>query len=470
MGLPKNIAKLGNNLKGVIQSIIDPKQMRELAIESGFVKRFSSRLSGDEFIQLLLIESADGAKNTLRGSIDTLGLIKSEAKMSIQALGKRINTLAAATFVEGIFEKALQVVINQINCLKKPSKKELKLLSFFTNVYIQDSSECQLDPLLKDDYKGSGGGSGNGKGDASVKIDLIYEYKKKCLSEFKVTDRGEPDVVLGERILEIIKAGDLVLRDLGYSNIELFKRIQELGAFFLSRLHASVHVYLNATDTQPLSLGDFLEKKINKSGMIDIQVYLGKPKFGCRLVAYRAPPEIVKERREAYLKECKKRKRTPNEEYLKKLAFTIYITNVPVTMWPAKLIGTIYRLRWQIELIFKAWKSNLNFDFLKGTNVYRIRCLIYGRLTAILMLFTIYSCIDSVALEQMDKEISVHKVIDWITKNGRYFRVVMDGFCKKLWISLIEASKHLLCKDKRKGRKTTRELIDQLVSFGCVKC
>ena len=48
-------------------------------------------------------------------------------------------------------------------------------------------------------------------------------------------------------------------------------------------------------------------------------------------------------------------------------------------------IGTIYRLRWQMELTFKHWKSLFQIDVLKGTRPERIRCLIYGRLIVILV-------------------------------------------------------------------------------------
>lgn len=470
MGLKENIAKLGNNLKDVIQFIINPNQICELARKTGFVKRCSSRLSGDEFIQLLIIESADGEKNTLRGAIDTLTQLKSKATMTVQALSQRINTKPAAALVICVFEKTLEVVMNQVNRVITTSNKMPKLLSFFPNVYLQDSSESQLDAALKEEYKGSGGGSGNGKGDASFKVDLIYEYKKKILSYFKVTDRREPDVILGGKILEIIKNGDLVIRDLGYSCVKGFRQIQEVGAFFLSRLHANLNVFLNEQDTQAVSLGSFLEKKAKKSGVVDLMIFLSKEMFKCRMIAYRVPPEIEKNRREEYLKECKKKKRKPNKEYIKRLSFTIFITNVTVTMWSGEVIGTIYRLRWQVELIFKSWKSNLKFDFLEGTNVFRIQCLIYARLTAILMMFTVYTHIDKATLEMLEKEISIHKIIDWLTKNGRFFGIVVNGFCKDLWKSLVRDSKQILCKEKRKRRKTTRELIEYEVPFGCITC
>jgi hypothetical protein len=466
VGLQNNIAKLGKNLKNVIQSIIKPVQIRELARETGFVKRCSSRLKGDEFVQTLIIESVDGERNTLRGAIDTLGSIRSKAAMTIQAIGNRINTNAAATLLQRVFEKTLHVVMNQMNQDITIKDNNLKLLNFFDNVYLQDSTETQLDPELKDDYKGSGGGSGNGKGDASFKVDLIFEYKRKFLSSFKVTDRRDPDAVLGEKILDIIKKGDLVIRDLGYSCIGVFKQIHEAGAFFLSRLHASLNVYLNKQDALPISLGEYLKRSAGKSGIVDAMIYIGREMYQCRMIAYRVHPELEKERRDEYIKECKKKKRTPNKEYINRLAFTIFITNVPLTMWPAKVIGTIYRLRWQVELIFKSWKSDLKFDFLIGTNPFRVKCLIYARLTAILMMFTVYSRIDSVALEVLEKEISIHKIIDWLKKNGRFFEIVTKGFSKDLWMSLLVFSELILCKDKRKGRKTTRDLVKGEVSFG----
>ena len=44
------------------------------------------------------------------------------------------------------------------------------------------------------------------------------------------------DATYADKILEYIKEGDLVLRDLGYS-VTIFRKIGNLGAYFISRLH-----------------------------------------------------------------------------------------------------------------------------------------------------------------------------------------------------------------------------------------
>jgi hypothetical protein len=459
MSLHAKISKLGKNLKHVIGSIIDPTELRKLARETGFIKRSSSRLSGEEYIQALVLESVDGERSTLGAIADTMRNIKSTAAMTIQAVQKRINSKKSLAFIKRVFESALHSGMNRLHTLIGSSESEQNLLKPFSNVYLQDSSESLLNAALKEDFKGSGGGSGNGIGEASVKIDAIYEYKRKFFSVFKITDRREPDVVLGEAILEIIKKGDLVLRDLGYSSINVFIRIQELGAFFISRLHANLNVYKTALDKDYLTLGTFLQKKANKRGIVDTFVYLSAQMFRCRMIAYRVPSELERERRDDYLKECKKRKRKPNKEYIKRLAFTIFITNIPMEMLKAEYIGTVYRVRWQIELIFKTWKSDLNFDHFRGKDPIRIRCLIYSRLIAILILFIIFSTVDQLALEVLEKEISLQKVINWLKRNARFFVIVMQGLTDDLWRSLVSACEDLLCKDQR-NRETTRELLE----------
>jgi len=46
-------------------------------------------------------------------------------------------------------------------------------------------------------------------------------------------------------------------------------------------------------------------------------------------------------------------------------------------------VGIAYRLRWQVELTFKHWKSLFQINILRGTRPERILCLIYGRLIVI---------------------------------------------------------------------------------------
>jgi hypothetical protein len=45
-------------------------------------------------------------------------------------------------------------------------------------------------------------------------------------------------------------------------------------------------------------------------------------------------------------------------------------------------LGHLYRLRWQIELVFKQFKSVLRLDWVVGEKVQRLLCEVWARLTA----------------------------------------------------------------------------------------
>ena len=56
------------------------------------------------------------------------------------------------------------------------------------------------------------------------------------------------------------------------------------------------------------------------------------------------------------------------------------ITNVPAEMLKGKDIRKVYSLRWQIELIFKTWKSLVTIDEFNTKKIHRFECQLYGKL------------------------------------------------------------------------------------------
>ena len=131
---------------------------------------------------------------------------------------------------------------------------------------------------------------------------------------------------------------------------------------------------------------EHLERYYPDDRVIDLPVYIGHERVPCRLLAYRLPDQVVQERRRKALEEARKKGRILTQEYLTWLAFGFYITNVTREMLSAKVVRIVYGLRWQVELMFKNWKSLLNLHILKGTRPERIKCILYGRLITITML------------------------------------------------------------------------------------
>ena len=142
------------------------------------------------------------------------------------------------------------------------------------------------------------------------------------------------------------------------------------------------------TEGQELSLVEFLRQSAAAGRtLIDMPVLLGKEyRLSCRLIALRIPQEMVARRRQKAKEKAKKHGRTPSADYLEMQGWTIYVTNCLPEQLTWKAIVVLYRTRWQIELLFKLWKSH------SGLAMYREKAtanerlaLIYAKLIAVLV-------------------------------------------------------------------------------------
>lgn len=62
--------------------------------------------------------------------------------------------------------------------------------------------------------------------------------------------------------------------------------------------------------------------------------------------------------------------------------FTLLITNVTREVLTRRQVGEAYRLRWQIELLFKEWKSCSNLHEFTSANPFLVEGLIWASLCA----------------------------------------------------------------------------------------
>jgi len=58
----------------------------------------------------------------------------------------------------------------------------------------------------------------------------------------------------------------------------------------------------------------------------------------------------------------------------------LYVTNAPVEALPAEMIRDLYRLRWEVELFYKAAKSGSGLNELTTSQPHIVRTLIYAAL------------------------------------------------------------------------------------------
>lgn len=445
-----------DRVRSAMEEVFNREWLVSIARLVGFVQRSTSRLQGDDLVKLLTTEILTFPTISLPGMCDLLREINPTADMTPQALCERINSEAAVNYLSEVLRFAVEK-----NLSVHREGLSASLFASFNRVFIEDSTVLTLNERLADKFKGSGGNASK----AAVKIDFIFDLKRHTIHSLSMSGGNLPDQARAGEIVERLKEGDLVIRDLGYFATKALANIGAKKAFYLSRLLQGTGIYLSQESSAPaIDILDHLDKKFAHNGVMDLDIYLGQERTPCRLIVYRASEDVVNERIRKADAKARKKGRQLSEESKKWLRFSFFVTNVSRQVWSAEVIGTIYRIRWQIELTFKTWKSLCQIHFLKGQRSERIQCLIYGRLIAIVIMNMVYSFASWYSETRLNRETSLHKLVTWLERRQRLSKAaLLCQFCQLL-SDLIQDLPSIICKKKRK-RKTTMELIESRVPY-----
>jgi hypothetical protein len=104
-----------------------------------------------------------------------------------------------------------------------------------------------------------------------------------------------------------------------------------------------------------------------------------------RLVAVRLPESIVNEGRSSAKQKAKKKGYTPSKAHLHLLAWHLFLSNVPATLWKTAPVVKVYPMRWQIALIFQSWKRYLPLASIQTKKADTPLCDLYGRMLLIVL-------------------------------------------------------------------------------------
>ena len=156
---------------------------------------------------------------------------------------------------------------------------------------------------------------------------------------------------------------DLLLADRGYFDLEYLGAVNGAGGYFVVRASASVNPKVRgAYPWEGEALGEWSEQSLkqgvlSKGETVDLDVVWGKgaKALELRLLARWNPEE-----------EC----------------HTLLVTNLPRTRFSAEQVGQLYRLRWQVELLFKEWKSYANLHAFDTSNAGIAEGLIWAAIAA----------------------------------------------------------------------------------------
>lgn len=253
------------------------------------------------------------------------------------------------------------------------------LFKMFTNVLLQDSTTLHLNQSLSKKYRGN---HSCGEQKAVARIQSIFNMKTMSFKYFSLGSFTENDQSASGIILPFLKKGDLVIRDMGYFAIATFQKIIASKAHFLSRLKYGVTI--SDENGKVILLKELLKQKKG----VDKWVFIGvERKVRVRLVMLPLPATQAAEKIRKAKKDRDARLNHSKEYYLW-LNFNVYITSVDNKIWDSSEVGKAYKVRWQIEIIFKTWKSGFNLQ-----NILHEGCKKVERVEVIIYLMLVFMCL-----------------------------------------------------------------------------
>lgn len=287
--------------------------------------------------------------------------------VSPQAIDQRF-TDSTATLLQEVLSASMQQVI-------AAEPVAIPILQRFSGVRIHDSTTISLPDALTSTWRGCG--NNTVRGTAGLKCGVQIDLLTGALCGLDLVDGRASDHRLGVQHAPL-PTGSLRVADLGFYHMDVFRRLHEAGVFWLSRVQSNALVAYPGHAPQPLAA--FVADLGSLTSWDAAVIIGGNGDVHARLIAQRVPQEVADQRRRRIHADAKHTGGTPAKAALALADWTVVMTNVPRSMLSLAEALVLTRLRWQIELLFKAWKSHGRVDEWRTTNPTRILCEIYAKL------------------------------------------------------------------------------------------
>jgi hypothetical protein len=377
-------------------------------------------------------------------------------KIAKQSIDGRFTDKAIA-FVLEVLKEVLERQLSKVFCVD--------FLPQFNQVCIKDSTKFNVDNRLSGYFKGTGARPGTTK--ACVCIQYEYDLRSGKILDLNVTEGVRNDAIDAAQTRDKINKTDLILRDLGYYNLSILTGFAKAGAFFISRLNTSTLIYdLGQTDNLKFKE---LYAHMNKHKLTSCekQVLVGKKdRAELRLIVTIVPEQVYEERIKKVNEYNKFKGWKTSDDYKARCRFNLFITNVPSEDISLQEVMLLYRLRWQVELMFKNWKSVCAIHKLQPMKYERFTCLLIAKLILIVLNLQIIRNLQGYHFKKTRQILSEFKC----------FKTLQDSFgiLKSIWKETRKKSEKNLMKlirlfssnhwkENRKKRKNLSEIIDLFI-------
>jgi hypothetical protein len=362
--VPDTITQISDAMQTVLDQV--PEQN---ARSSGFIQR-QRKLSAAVFVKALVfgfLARPDASLDELTRVAALLGV-----RITPQALDERL-TPHAAELLHRVLQASIQAMLTA-------DPVALAILRRFTEVVVLDSSTVSLPEVLREQWAGCGSTNAEA-GNAAFKMTVAWDLKTGRLRG-PVLDAGRVNDKKTGLAGERLPHGALRIADLGYFRLATLRQIDDDGAYFLSRFQVGTILY----DSQGRMVRQLSSWLPQDGAPVDQQIQLGqRERLACRLLAARVPEAVAQQRIERLRAEAAKDGRNLSPECVALAWWSVWVTNVPKARLSLEEALTLGRARWQIELLFKLWKSEGRIDEWTSAKPAAILCQIYAKLIAMVI-------------------------------------------------------------------------------------
>lgn len=402
--------------KKKLEKFFDKSVINNIARRTGFVQRRCKKIKAFPFVVGFLISCFNGNSTFSEWALQIS--ILTHKRVSKQGVFSRISNSTTEFASQLLAHVLLQQSRRDFTC---------SLFASFGKVLLQDSTTLRLPQVLANIFRGN---HSRGEQKAVARIQSVFDIKAKQFIHFSLGAFTQNDQSASSSIVKHLCKGDLVIRDLGYFAIAVFEKIIAAKAHFVSRLKFGVTI--SDKNGKQLLLKDLLKQKRGTDRM----VYIGsEKKLLVRLIMIPLPAAQAEEKvRKA--KKDRDARLNHSREYYQWLRFNVYITTVATDVWTARQVHQAYKVRWQIEIIFKSWKSGFNLQHVlhEGyTNENRVRVTIFLILLFMcLFMKRIYVYYKHQLEKTTTQKISLIKLSVFICNNFQQIFTLPDKLLKEL--------------------------------------
>lgn len=348
--MDKSTHFFGQSVFGQLISLIDNRLITEATTASKsdrYVKRFTTK---DHLISMLFCAFAKCTSlREVSGAM--LGLSGKTKHFQLQHIPKR-STLADAnkrrdsSVFGSIYNKLLQQYGHHLSDsrIKDVINKQIEIF---------DSTTISL---FKDILRCVGRNPENGRRKGGIKVHTVINVDETVPRMVWFTEAARNDHVLLEKLK--LDANTIYVFDKGYNDYKAFRLFSDSQTGFVTRTKDNA-----AYDTiESCAIGDEIHSGVLEDQIIEVTVKDGKGESKLRLRKVRFYDRVLRREFE-------------------------FLTNL-FEMRP-DLVAAIYKLRWQIELLFKQLKQNFPLKYFLGDNENAIKIQIYCALIANLLMTVI---------------------------------------------------------------------------------